>query len=183
MNIQLARVFKSKVALALLGTLLAAAVGTSIVVAATSARANVSRASATPTSAHCDSDDRGTAQPHGNQDDWAAIHVGDENPTRLQGTITSIDGSHSSFVLTQCDGATTTVVTSAHTMFDHGVRRFSDLKKGLVVDVVGTPQSHTTLMASSIRVVHTASNDDNNGPDGDGHSRSGGGTPAPSSNN
>jgi hypothetical protein len=181
MNIHLARVLHSKVALSLLGTLLVAAVGTSIVVAATGARANVSRASATPSPAHCGSDDRGTAQPRGNHDDREAIQLGDENRTRLQGTITSIDVSASSFVLTSCDGATTTVVVSAHTMFDHGVRRFGDLKTGLIVDVVGTPQSHATLMASSIHVVHTASNDDNNGSDGDDYSKSVGGTPAPGS--
>jgi len=82
-------------------------------------------------------------------------HGSSHSRHQLSGTISSIDKSHSSFVLKQCDGTSKTVTTSSKTRFEDGLKSFSDLKAGLSVDVEGTTQKNGTFAAI---IVHVEAN-------------------------
>jgi hypothetical protein len=163
---KLALVLKSKVALVAIGTLVVVAATATAVVAASNRGAMGPLAGTTPSPAHqCTSEKHATGHTTSSteKDDRGTGDDRAENQHDLNGSITSIDTSNSSFVLKQCDGKTTTVSVSKRTSFSDGLRSFSDLKVGLLVEVEGSPQSNGTLAANS---VHREENDSNDGSDG-----------------
>jgi hypothetical protein len=177
---KLTLVLRSKVGLAVVGGLLVAAVGATAGLAMTGATAHLLAAGQTPSPAQCASDDHTSAHPTSSPtDDRDEPDDQGENQHAVQGTITSVDTANSSFVVTQCNGTTTTVEVSAKTTFDQSVRSFADLKVGLFVDVEGTLQSNGSLTASGVHVEENGSGDEHDGSDGDDHDGRGGtSTPA-----
>jgi hypothetical protein len=167
---KLALLLKSKVALVALGTLLVAAVSATAVVAASNRGTLAPIAGQTPSPAHqCSSGDHGTGHTTStSKDNRGEGNDRDENRHDLTGTITSIDTSNSSFVLTQCDGTTRTVTVSTKTRFEDEPRSFKDLKVGLSVEVEGNLQSNGTFTATSVHREQNDSNDDHDGSDSGG---------------
>ena len=156
--------------LAVAGGLLVAAVGATAGLAVTGATAHLLAAEQTPSPAQCASDDHSSAHPSSSPThDRDETDDQGENQHAVQGTITSVDTANSSFVITQCNGTTTTVEVSAKTTFDQSVRSFADLKVGLFVDVEGTLHSNGSFTASRVHVEETGSGDDHDGSDSDDH--------------
>jgi hypothetical protein len=178
---KLTLVLRSKVGLALVGGLLVAAVGATAGLAVTGATAHLLAAGQTPSPAQCASDDHSSGHTSsGPSDDRDESDEQGEHQHAVQGTVTSVDTATSSFVVTQCNGTTSTVEVSANTTFDQSVRSFADLKAGLFVDVEGTLQSTGRFTASRVHVEQSGSGDEHEGSDGDDHDGGGGtGTPAP----
>jgi hypothetical protein len=177
---KLALLLRNKVGLAVVGGLVVAAVGATAGLTVTGATAHLLAAGQTPSPAQCASDDDGSGHPTSSPtDDRDEQGDQSENQHAVQGTITSVDTASSSFVVTQCNGTTTTVEVSAKTTFDQSVRSFADLKVGVFVDVEGTLQSNGSFSASRVHVEENGSGDEHDGSDGDGHD-SGGGTSTPS---
>jgi Domain of unknown function (DUF5666) len=180
---KLTLVLRSKVGLAVAGGLLVAAVGATAGLAVTGTTVHLLAAGQTPSAAQCASDDHSSAHPSSSpSDDRDESDAQGENQHAVQGTITSVDTATSSFVVTQCNGTTTTVEVSKKTMFDHGVPGVAELKVGLFVDVEGTLHSTGSFTASRVNVEENASGNDHEGSDGDDHDGRGGtSTPAPGS--
>jgi hypothetical protein len=171
---------RSKLGLAVVGGLLFAAIGATAGLAVTGAAAHLSAAGAqTPSPAQCASDDDGSGHTSTQSDDRDEADDQGENQPAVQGAITSVDPANSSFVVTQCNGTTTTVEVSAKTTFDQSARSFADLKVGLFVDVEGSVQSNGSFTASRVHVEENSSGDEHDGSDSDDHdSGSSSGTPA-----
>jgi hypothetical protein len=164
---RLALLLRNKVALVALGAVLVAAVSTTVVLAANGATPNLSRTSPAASPAQCASEKHDSAQTGTQTGGRDKTDDKGESQHALQGTITSIDSTNSSFVLTQCDGTTTTVEVSSKTRFGESMHGLADLKVGLFVDVEGTHQSNGTLTANSVHVEKNSSGDDHDGSDGD----------------
>jgi hypothetical protein len=169
--------FRSKLGLAVVGGLLFAVVGATIGLAVTGATAHLLAAGQTPSPAQCASDDH--SNDHTSTPSDVRVEADDqgENQHAVRGTITSVDTANSSFVITQCNGVTTTVEVSTKTTFGHSVRRLADLKVGFFVDVEGTAQSNGRFTANRIHVEENGSDDEHDGADSDDHD-SGTRTPA-----
>jgi len=179
---RLGLLLRNKVAVIGLAAVLVAAVSTTVVLVAHGAAPHLSLASPTASPAQCASEDHGSAHTGTPTSDRDETDETSWSQHMLQGTITSIDSTTSSFVLTQCDGTTTTVEVSSKTRFGESMDGLANLKVGLFVDVEGTHQSNGTFTASSIHVEKNSSGDDHDGSDGsdgdNGDGRSGTGTPS-----
>lgn len=86
----------------------------------------------------------------------------------LTGTVTSIDATGTSFLLTLANGATQTIVVSSTTAFEGVFHSFADLSTGMSVKVKGTLQADGTLAASTIHREDSSSGDSHNSHDGHG---------------
>ena len=167
---KLALLLRSKMGLAVVGALLVAAVGATAGLAVTGATAHLLAAGQTPSAAQCASDEHSSGHPTSSpSDDRDEPDDQGENQHAVQGTVTSVDTANSSFVVTQCNGTTTTVEVSTKTTFDQSVRSFADLKVGLFVDVEGTLQSNGSFTANRVHVEENGSDEEHEGSDGDDH--------------
>jgi hypothetical protein len=173
-------VLRSKVGLVVVGGVMVAAVGATAGLAVTGAMGHSLVAGQTPTPAQCASDDHTSGHTTSQSDDRDERDDQSDNQHVARGTITTVDTASSSFVLTQCNGTTTTVEVSTKTTFEgSSVHSLGDLKAGLFVDAEGTPQSNGRFSASSVHVEANSSDDDHDGSDSDDyHSGSGTSTPA-----
>lgn len=165
----LTHMLRSKLGLVVVGGLLFAALGAAAGLAMTGATARLLAAGQTPSPAQCASDDHSSGHTSTQSDDRDEADDQGENHHAVQGTITSVDTTNSSFVVTQCNGTTTTVEVSANTRFDHSVQSLADLKVGLFVDVEGTVQSNGGFTAVRVHVEEKGSDDEHDGSDGDDH--------------
>ena len=152
---KLIRVFKSKLAIAVLGAVLVAAAGTTVALAAAGAQRRDPRASqgqSLLTRSQAGADDN-------NHSSGAR-----QNSQHIEGAISSIDASHSSIVVASEHSGNVTVVVGDGTVFDEGLSGFADLKVGMFVEVNGNSQSDNTLTATRIERGNDANdaNDANN---------------------
>lgn len=131
---------KSKLAVATLGTVLVAGGGATLAMAATGAHVPlVSQAHSQAQQASDASDDHGNAQENSQNDSQ-----------QVEGSISSIDASHSSFVVTPAQGTAVTVVVNAQTVFEEGLQNLAGLKVGLPVEAKGTRQADGSLLATKV---------------------------------
>jgi hypothetical protein len=165
---KLALLLKSKVALVAVGTLVVAAATATAVVAASNRGTVAPLARQTASPAHqCSSADHGTGHTaSARKDDRGEGDDRNESQHDLNGTITSIDTSNSSFVVKQCDGTSKTITVSTKTRFEGGLGSFSDLKVGLSVEVEGSLHSNGNFTATSVHREQNDSNDDHDGSQG-----------------
>lgn len=89
----------------------------------------------------------------------------EQNEVELTGMITSVDTSHSSFVLQLADGITRSVETNGQTEFDGGFHGFTDLQARLQVEVRGTNESGGSLLASRVHREDTEQSGDSSSTD------------------
>jgi hypothetical protein len=177
---KLSLLLRSKLGLVVVGGVLVAAVGATTGLAVTGATAHLLAAGQTPSSTQCASSDHSSSHTSSQSDDDRNERDDQgDNQHAVQGTITSVDTANSSFVLTQCDGTTTTVQISSKTSFGESMHGLADLKAGLFVQVEGILQSNGTFTASSVHVEQNTSGDDHDGSDGD-HDDGATGTSTPS---
>jgi uncharacterized protein DUF5666 len=146
---KLAFLFKSKIAIAAVGAVLVAGAGTTAVLAA----------SGVPLPLISQGQGQHADDQHNNHDD------GDKNDDQqdmneAEGTISSIDAGHSSFVLKTAKGATVSVVVDTKTVFDGRAHSFGDLKVGMSVEVHGNHQSDGTLTAARVHGEDNSASDD-----------------------
>ena len=166
---KLIRVFKSKLAIAVLGAVLVAAAGTTVALAAAGAQRRDPRASqgqSLLTRSQAGADDN-------NHSSGAR-----QNSQHIEGAISSIDASHSSIVVASEHSGNVTVVVGDGTVFDEGLSGFADLKVGMFVEVNGNSQSDNTLTATRIERGNDAAGDDATNADrsgGDDHRGGGSG--------
>ncbi len=139
---KLAFLFKGKAAVAILGTLLLAGGGTTAVLAANGAQVQLPLIGQSQLQEHHGND---ASDDHGNNQ--GNNHNGGQ---QVEGTISSIDAGHSSFVVKPGQGATVTVVVNAQTVFEEGLNGFGSLKVGLHVEAKGALQSDGSLLASKV---------------------------------
>jgi hypothetical protein len=129
---------KSKLALAVVGTVLVAGGGTAVALASTGAHVPlVSQAQTSQSIDNDASDDPGGAQKQ------------DGNSQQVEGSISSIDAGHTSFVVTPAQGTAVTVVVNAQTVFEEGLQNFAGLKVGMDVEAKGTRQADGSLLATN----------------------------------
>jgi hypothetical protein len=164
---RLALLLRNKVALVSLGAVLVAAVSATAVLAATGGAPHLSLTSPISSPAQCASEDHSSAHTSTQTSEQNETDDSGESQHAVQGTILSVDSTNSSFVLTQCDGTTTTVEVSSKTQFGESARGLADLKAGLFVEVEGTLQSTGHFTASSVDVEENTSGDDHDGSSGD----------------
>lgn len=160
---KLAFLFKSKLAIAIVGAILVAGVGTTAVLAA----------SGVPLPIISQGQGQHADDQHNGHDDGDNDDQNDKN--EAEGTISSIDAGHSSFVLKTAKGATVSVVVDSKTVFDGHAHSLNDLKVGMSVEVHGNPQSDGTLMATRVHSDDENSSDDHSS-DGSSSSSSNSGT-------
>lgn len=92
----------------------------------------------------------------------------------IAGVIASVDTAGSSFVLTVAGGGQGTVVVNAGTEFDGGFNGFSDLQKGMRVEVRGALQADGSVLASRVhREDSGGDGGDQSGQDGSSGDSSG----------
>jgi hypothetical protein len=161
---KLAFMLKSKLAMAVVGTMLVAGGGTTAAMAANGAHLQLPLVSQATSQTHHDNDTAGKDDNQGSQNNQQGTnHDGGQ---QAEGTISSIDASHSAFVLTPEHGSTVTVEVNGQTVFDEGLSAFSSLKVGLHVEVKGTLQSDDSLLATKVEGQSEAA-DDNQGQNDD----------------
>jgi len=130
---------KSKLALAVVGTVLVAGGGTAVALASTGTHVPlVSQAQTSQSNDNDASDDHGGAQKQ------------DGNSQQVEGSISSIDAGHTSFVVTPAQGTAVTVVVNAQTVFEEGLQNFAGLKVGMDVEAKGTRQADGSLLATKV---------------------------------
>ncbi|HLJ80063.1 MAG TPA: DUF5666 domain-containing protein [Ktedonobacterales bacterium] len=132
----LALLFKSKLAVAVLGTVLIVGAGTSAALAANGAQMPF------VSNGHLSS----AASSGNGSSDNTSHHDGQQ----AEGAISSVDSGHSSFVLTPEQGSAVTVVVNAQTEFEGGLHSFADLKVGLHAEAKGSFQSDGSLLATKV---------------------------------
>lgn len=131
---------KSKLAVAALGAVLVAGGGVTIAMAATGAHVPlVSQAQSQAQQTSDASDDHGNAQGNSQNDSQ-----------QVEGSISSIDAGHSSFVVTPAESTAVTVVVNAQTVFEEGLQNFAGLKVGMDVEAKGTRQADGSLLATEV---------------------------------
>lgn len=146
---KLGLLLKGKLAVAVLGTVLVAGAGTTVALAATGTPIQLPLVSQGQSQQHNDHSNNGTAQESSHNDGQQA-----------EGTVSSIDAGHSSFVLTPEHGAAVTVVVNSQTEFEEGLRTFADLKVGLHVEAKGVRQTDSSLLATKVEGQNANENDD-----------------------
>ncbi len=130
---------KSKLALAVVGTVLVAGGGATVALASTGAHVPLVAQAQTSQSIDNDaSDDHGGAQKN------------DGNGQQVEGSISSIDAGHTSFMVTPAQGTAVTVVVNAQTVFEEGLQNFAGLKVGMDVEAKGTRQADGSLLATKV---------------------------------
>lgn len=134
---KLALMFKSKLALAVLGAALVAGVGTTAAFAATGGHLQV------PLFSQNHSGD-------GNNQNDNGQHDQNDDGQQAEGTIASIDSGQSSFVFAAEHGKSVTVVVNSKTVFDNGLKSFADLKVGMHVEAKGAKQADGSLLATKV---------------------------------
>ena len=149
---KLALLLRRRLALAILGTVLVVAAGTTAVLAASGAPLPLVGQS-TQHSGNDANDDHGGSQ-----------NVNHNDGQQAEGTIKSINAGQSSFVLTPEHGADVTVVVNGQTIFEEGVKNFASLAVGQHIEVKGTRQADGSLLAAKIegQNVNDDANDDQN---------------------
>jgi hypothetical protein len=158
---KLAFLLKSKLALVVVGTLLVAGGGTTAAMAATGTHLQLPLGTQATSQTHHDNDAAGKDDNQHNQQ--GTNHDGGQ---QAEGTVSTIDAGHSTFVLTPEHGSAVTVEVNGQTTFDEGLSAFSSLKVGLHVEVKGTPQSDGSLLATTVEGQSEAA-DDNQGQNDD----------------
>jgi hypothetical protein len=139
---------KSKLALAVVGTVLVAGGGATVALASTGAHVPlVSQAQTFQSIANDASDDHGDAQKN------------DGNGQQVEGSISSIDAGHTSFVVTPAQGTDVTVVVNAQTVFEEGLQNFAGLKVGMDLEAKGTRQADGSLLATKVEGQNENAND------------------------
>lgn len=134
-------VFKSKLAIAILGAVLVAGGGSAAALAA---------------SGHSpfDSSVRSAQNNNGQHNDGQHSDGQDDNVQndshQAEGKISSIDAGNSSFVVASEHSGDVTVVVDGKTAFDNGLSGFADLKVGMFVEVSGNFVTDTRLTATKI---------------------------------
>jgi len=130
---------KSKLALAVVGTVLVAGGGTAVALASTGTHVPlVSQAQTSQSNDNDASDDHGGAQKQ------------DGNSQQVEGSISSIDAGHTSFVVTPAQGTAVTVVVNAQTVFEEGLQNLAGLKVGMHVEAKGARQADGSLLATKV---------------------------------
>jgi Domain of unknown function (DUF5666) len=130
---------KSKLALAVVGTVLVAGGGATVALASTGAHVPlVSQAQTSQSIGNDASDDHGGAQKNAG------------NGQQVEGSISSIDAGHTSFVVTPAQDTAVTVVVNAQTVFEEGLQNFAGLKVGMDVEATGTRQADGSLLATKV---------------------------------
>lgn len=129
-------VFKSKLAIAILGAVLVAGGGSAAALAA---------------SGHSpfDSSVRSAQNNNGQHNDGQDDNVQNDSH-QAEGKISSIDAGNSSFVVASEHSGDVTVVVDGKTAFDNGLSGFADLKVGMFVEVSGNFVTDTRLTATKI---------------------------------
>ena len=148
---KLGLIIKSKIALAAIGATLVAGGGATVAAAATGA--HIPLIGQTQSSA---------GQGHDANDDQGQDANKNENEFEAKGSVTSVNTSGSSFVLTRSDKSTVTVTTSDKTVFDGGLTKLADLKTGASVEVKGAKQSDGSVAASRVHGEDAADNENEN---------------------
>jgi uncharacterized protein DUF5666 len=130
---------KSKLALAVVGTVLVAGGGATVALASTGA--HVLLVSQAQTSQSIDTDA---------SDDHVGAQKQDGNSQQVEGSISSIDAGHTSFVVMPVQGTAVTVVVNAQTVFEEGLQNFAGLKVGMDIEAKGTRQADGSLLATKV---------------------------------
>lgn len=146
---------KSKVALAIIGTVLFGSMGAFIATfpfssvfqsapnSSASIQAQAGLAAIGASTATPDASASSTPRPH------ATTPTGGQL-TDLRGTVSSTNPGASSFLIRQFNGATTTVMVTSKTTFQGDAQSLSGLQPGWHVDVKGTYQANGTFTASLV---------------------------------
>jgi small nuclear ribonucleoprotein (snRNP)-like protein len=74
----------------------------------------------------------------------------DDQREEFKGTVNSFDSPNASFELQLADGSTRSVITDAQTEFEGTLHAFADLTVGQRVEVKGTVQADSSILASSV---------------------------------
>jgi hypothetical protein len=158
---RLALLAKSKLAVTLVGTMLVAGGGTTAALAASGTHLQLPLVSQSQSQAHHDNDAAGTDDHQSNQSNQSNQQgTNHDDGQQAEGTISSIDAGHSTFVLAPEQGTTVTVVVNGQTIFEEGLSAFSSLKVGQHVEVKGTRQSDGSLLATKVEGQSEAADDD-----------------------